>query len=434
MGLIDRIRYYDGESLRAFDFGDEQTYHMEMRRRLNRYLHLYGIVEGLNLLADTEGAGSSAVTQVSIQPGLAIDAFGREIYIFAPYTLGDSDITANRISKAGQYDVWLRYRKTAAAPPSSGYGNCNQANQYTRWVESFSVALLQSPSHPFSNPGFSDDDTDDPSQDNVGVLLGTVSVDPTSATATFEGPVFHHRHFLGIVAQRIHAPFRYDAVPSFQFPTKQSAWDPPVSLDIEPNIFARQNLILGPDFDLTETSSGTPITPKPAFSKGPGSAKLAGDLIVQGNIYSNVLDSSGNPQWLGLTNYVAQLVQQQMPEFVVATPVPITVTSVSPVSGNYATASASITAQTTKIQNVSSAVAIPYISQFQANDLTDLNATLTAAGVGMQVGITATTTPAASGKNVSVSVTWLAGPITTTPSFNTAILNFTISCLFICYP
>ncbi len=110
--------------------GDEQTYHMEMRRRLNRYLHLHGIAEGLQLNQDTEGT----ISEVSILPGMAIDAFGREIYVFAPYTFGDADIAANRISTAGLYDVWLRYNKTAATPPSSGYAACNQTDQYTRWV------------------------------------------------------------------------------------------------------------------------------------------------------------------------------------------------------------------------------------------------------------------------------------------------------------
>ena len=297
MSSIDRVRYYDGEFLRAFDFGDEQTYHMEMRRSLNRYLHLYGIVQGLQLYSDP----TAVVVEVSILPGMAIDAFGREIYVFAPYTLGDADISANRIpSSGGSYDVWLRYNKTAATPPSAGYAQCNQTNQYTRWLESFSVVLLQHPSSPFTPPAFTDDDTDNPSQDQVGVLLGTVQVNPGSATAQFSNPEFYHEHFLGVIAQRIHAPLGHDARPAFNFPVKQSARNPAVSLEIEPNIFAGQNLILGPDFDLTTTSGGTPITPpSPSPTTNPaGSAKLAGDLFVQGNIYSFV--PGVTPQWLGL--------------------------------------------------------------------------------------------------------------------------------------
>src|SRR5450759_4508489 len=135
---IQRVRYYDGEYLRSFDFETEQTYHVEMRRRLNRSLYLWGIAQGLELVQDDQGG----IKQVSINPGMAIDAFGREIYVFAPYTFGDTDIATNRINYKGTYDVWIRYKRTATTPPSAGYGVCNDQNQFTRWVESYSVVLL----------------------------------------------------------------------------------------------------------------------------------------------------------------------------------------------------------------------------------------------------------------------------------------------------
>ena len=340
MSAIDRIRFYDGEFLRAFDFSDEQTYHMEMRRRLNRYLHLYGIVQGLSMVSASDSY------EVSIEPGMAIDAFGREIYIFAPYTLGDSDLTTNRITRAGTYDVWLRYQKSPGTPPSSGYGNCNQTSQYTRWVESFSVSLLgPSPSNPFTTPGFADADSDDPSQDQVGVLLGTVYVDPTSSKATFSAPYFDPRcKLLGVIAQRIHTPPCSDTaqvssqLQPFNFWNQppgglNTSLSPPASLEIKPNIFAEKNLILGPDFNLA-TAGGVAIKPNPNFVTGPGSAKLAGDLIVQGNIYSFLPDPV-NPQWLGLSAYVKQLVQSGMPDFVASPPVPVTTPIQAPAASQF---------------------------------------------------------------------------------------------------
>ncbi len=117
----ERPRYFDGEYLNAGDFGAEQDYHIEMRRRLHRALLLPGIVEGLDLFQDTQGG----VTQVSLLPGIAIDAYGREIFVFAPYVLGDADMAANQIPPSKDtYDVWLRYQRTAAAPPAAGYGPC----------------------------------------------------------------------------------------------------------------------------------------------------------------------------------------------------------------------------------------------------------------------------------------------------------------------
>jgi hypothetical protein len=438
VGLIDRIRYYDGEFLRAFDFSDEQTYHMEMRRRLNRYLHLYGIVEGLNLAGDSE----AGVTQVSIMPGLAIDALGREIYVFVPYTLGDSDITTNRITQGGTYDVWLRYQKTASTPPSSGYSNCNQANQYTRWVESFSVVLLQSPSHPFTYPGFSVDDTDDPSQDKVGVLLGTVVISLTSATGTFSGQLFDPNRckLLGVIAQRIQtppcsdtagvsssiAPFNFWNQPSGGLNTPLS---PPASLEIKPNIFADQNLIVGGDFSLAQTPSGTTITPTPAFTTGPGSAKLAGDLIVQGNIYSFVANPT-KPQWLGLSAYVSQLLQSGMPAFVASQPVPVLVPTPAPAATSFSVSGPSapsivINSPLTSVSSVAAPSAA--ISGIQLNAGVSF-----AAQVGVFItNVTGAPGPGANQCTVTVAYTVTGDfPLGGTPS----VLSFYITASAVCFP
>lgn len=392
MGTIDRIRYYDGEFLRASDFGDEQTYHLEMRRRINRYLHLYGIVEGLQLQNDNQ----TGVNQVSILKGMAIDALGREIYVFQPHTLGDTDVNNNRITQPGTYDVWLRYNKTASAPPSAGYSSCNQMNQYTRWGESFSVVLLLSPSNPFTLPGFAVDDSDDPSQDQVGVLLGTVKVDPTSATGTFYGALFDYNRckLLGIIAQRIHTPPYWDATkanPPFSFLNANPAGvantplSPSASLEIKPNIFADQNLIVGPDFPLSPPPpSGPPnvqIMPNPTVSDpGAGSVKIAGDLFVQGNIYSLItsawtLPSAPSPPFppaagttlaLEIGAYAQQLLQSGMPEFIATQPQTVTVpnptTSASPML-----VTVPFPIPTTRVKSSNNVIASAAISGIQFN-------------------------------------------------------------------
>ena len=318
-----------------------------------------------------------------------------------------------------------RYNKTAATPPSSGYAVCNQSNQYTRWVESYSVVLLPSPSSPFSDPAFTDDDSDTPGQDQVGILLGTVAVDPNSVTLQFSSPTFHNRHFLGVIAQRIQTPPGYDATQSYQFLQKNTAHSPAVSLAIEPNIFARQNLILGPDFDLT----GATIKPA-ASTNTSGSAKVASDLFVQGNLYSNVI-VSGVQQWLGVSQYVQTLVQQFLPEIVIGqTPVAVNNT---PVNAGLAAATAQIAVNTTRLTNVSSAIPLASFSQIQTADQTDLNA-LFATGA-IQIGITTPPTASFVGQNGNVNVSWQAGPASGgPPTTKCAIQNFTISCVVICFP
>lgn len=419
MTTIDRLRYYDGEFLRAFDFGDEQTYHMEMRRRMNRYLHRYGIVQGLQLSEDVQ----AGVHEVSILPGLAIDAFGREIYVFVPDTLGDQDITNNRIpAGGGLYDVWLRYNKTPQTPPSSGYNNCNQTNEYTRWMENFTVVLLKSPSNPFTPPAFTDDDTDDPTQDQIGVLLGTVNVNPGSATLQFSNPVFHGRHFLGVIAQRIQTPPGYDATGSFNFKGKQSPRDPAVSLEIEPNIFAKQNLIVGPDFDLKTT----PATSVPSVNT-PGAVKIAGDLFVQGTLYSSIPNSSAVPEWVGIKDYVKQLVQQSQPDFVTtATPATVSVTpNAAQTIGGIFSDTVSITLTSNNLASISNVEATAAIGGIQFNNPVNPN------GVELFISLVkGSLGPAAN--QCTVSVTYSVTPVPA--SLVSPIQSFYISAAAVCFP
>jgi hypothetical protein len=457
MSSIDRVRYYDGEFLRAFDFNDEQTYHMEMRRRLNRYLHLYGIVHGLNL----QGTQDAGVTQVSFLPGMAIDALGREIYVFAPYTLGDNDITTNRITQAATYDVWLRYQKTPSTPPSSGYSNCNQANQYTRWVESFSVLLLQSPSTPFAHPGFASGDEDNPSEDQVGVLLGTVYIDPTSTSGTFSQPQFDWKRcrLLGVIAQRIHTPRGYDALnppayaessPQFQpfsFLNSPSGnlnqpLSPPASLEIMPNIFADQNMIVGNDFPLTTPAGGPTVTINPGGTGDLGNVKISGDLYVQGNVYSLITSNTpapspatlpapaGTNEWVAIGAYVKALLQSGMPAFVASQPQAVMVPSSAPSATSFSVSGPSapsiiITTNLTSVTSVLAAYAA--ISGIQLNANVDLGAP-----VGVYItNVTGVPGPLANQCTINVSYT-------VTGNFKAggqpSILSFYLTAMATCLP
>lgn len=435
--MIDRVRYYDGEFLRAFDFSDEQTYHMEMRRRLNRYLHLYGIVQGLQLSEDVQGTGATAVHQVSILPGVAIDAFGREIYVYASYTLGDGDIATNRINVAvpTAYDVWLRYAKSPSTPPSSGYAVCNQTDQSTRWAESFNVVLLKKGTTPFTDPAFADEDTDDPTQDAVSILLGTVLVDPSSATQQFSQPTFDRRlRFIGSIAQRIQTP--YDATlgaSPFNFQVRNTPLSPLTSLEIQPNVFADQNLIVGQDFDLTTN----PKQPNPKPSTNPGSVKIAADLFVQGNIYSNATVQGGQ-QWLGISQYIQQSMQQLLPEIV---PFSLPVVVHLDPTAKYITApyasdtTPPIPVATKRLLNVTSSIVLAYFSQIESTSQADFNTLFGTGGWQLQIVAPPQASFPPNSQNGTVQVTWQAGPASGgPPPTKCAIDNFTISGVVICFP
>ena len=118
---IERLRYYDGEYLRSYDFTAEQAYHIEMRRRLNHRLHLHGIVYGLEIQQDQDSPPQPPYFY-SILPGMAIDHSGREIFVPAPYPLSSVNVL-NRPGLEGlkAYEVWLCYRETQTFSLRSRY-------------------------------------------------------------------------------------------------------------------------------------------------------------------------------------------------------------------------------------------------------------------------------------------------------------------------
>ena len=69
-----RLNYFTGQLLTASDFTDEQQYHVEALQSHNRYMHTWGIAQGLNV----EKSGTKNVT---ISRGMAIDGQGRQIIL-----------------------------------------------------------------------------------------------------------------------------------------------------------------------------------------------------------------------------------------------------------------------------------------------------------------------------------------------------------------
>ncbi len=73
-----RVHYFNGQLLDAGDFTAEQDYHVDMRRRLNRFMHGAGVAGDAGLRVRKEGD-----RRLRIGAGVAIDAQGREIVLVA---------------------------------------------------------------------------------------------------------------------------------------------------------------------------------------------------------------------------------------------------------------------------------------------------------------------------------------------------------------
>ena len=98
-----RVHYREGQRLRAADLQAEQAYHAGARRRHHLGGHTWGIVYGL--------APAVAGGQLVVQPGLAVDGYGRELLLAEATAVDPADLSAALVdagvSGGGPADLWL---------------------------------------------------------------------------------------------------------------------------------------------------------------------------------------------------------------------------------------------------------------------------------------------------------------------------------------
>ena len=296
---IERLRYYDGEFLRAYDWTAEQQYLVQMRRRLHLATGHWGIVEGLDIASDVEGS----TTTFAINPGVAIDPAGREIFVFNPYQLDDTLINANIITAANTYQLLLQYQLIANTPPSAGYGQCNGGNQYTRWQESFAVLIKPKGwKQPTPLPKATDALSENAAQDGFLVPIAMVVIGQDSSNSmVVQSTSGDNRKYYGTRTQYISPPVR---AASPDITAAETPLKPPTSIEMYSSVYVHDNLIVGPNFAIAGNSPPTPAAT--------GDLKVAGDIILQGKIYTEDLNSN----W---TDLVSSVQSQVVPQIVIST-------------------------------------------------------------------------------------------------------------------
>ena len=125
---ITRVRYRERQPLRAVDLTAEQAHRIAMRRRHNIGQHDWGIVAGLALATGPNG--------LWVQPGMAVDGYGRELIVPEPVSLPTS-----AFDQLGEtLDVWLLYGCVAETPLQRGRFACG-LGQHSRWREEARLRL-----------------------------------------------------------------------------------------------------------------------------------------------------------------------------------------------------------------------------------------------------------------------------------------------------
>jgi hypothetical protein len=142
---IKRLNYFNHQFLEEQDFREEQQYHLEMRRRLNRSLHVWGVVEGLQV-------ARTGNREITVEPGFALDREGRELVVLKPIP---RDIAHSERHK--HLHVLITYKERFEEPDRRNNGGVEGYSRITEFAE---IGL-----------------THESDKFESGVLLGTVLLD-----------------------------------------------------------------------------------------------------------------------------------------------------------------------------------------------------------------------------------------------------------------
>jgi hypothetical protein len=117
----ERGHYFFGQALGVDDFQAEQDYGLGKHRRHHRFLHGWGVVCGLGVTGDAGGT-------VTVQPGLAVDPWGREVVVAAERTLDPRILTDDAGEPSGvepkedAVTLCLAYAESATHPTATPEG------------------------------------------------------------------------------------------------------------------------------------------------------------------------------------------------------------------------------------------------------------------------------------------------------------------------
>ncbi len=143
-GKINRPAYFEGQILTAADLDLGLGYGRGQRARHNRYLHDWGIAEGLSLTrSDRTTAGGVTYVDVNVSPGMAIDGTGRELVLPEEDVLSVELFDQLNIAIADPdawYPVFIRGRDERVAAPASFSEACG-VGQPNRFAESYELTF-----------------------------------------------------------------------------------------------------------------------------------------------------------------------------------------------------------------------------------------------------------------------------------------------------
>lgn len=258
-----RPRFRERQLVSAAGLAREQAYQVAMRRRHLAGAHSWGIVSGLALVPGADG--------FLIEPGVAVDGFGRMLVVNRPFLIGARAFDEH---DGGAADVWLLYGRIAVTPLTRGRRDCGPGT-HSRWREEPCVRLTAAaePLDPRSPPGVGATSLDyaphEPAPDGPApswpVYLGRVT--PPAFDVDLA-----KRPYAGLVGESVHHPRDREAVRvggdeggiAVRLRDADGAWREPLAVDASGDTTIRADTTLDGELMVEGTnarSGGLSFTP-----------------------------------------------------------------------------------------------------------------------------------------------------------------------------
>ncbi len=219
MSEVLRPNYFQGQFLGAEDFAAEQRFHRDQQRRHVIGHHTWGIMVGLELV---EREAEGGVKEVFVQPGMAIDGYGRESIVWRATLVDVAQLVG---LGAGDVSVWLVYDEEAAGRSDIYCGDL-AVYERMRQVARLIIEPDDPDSHSISVDGddikppspMNEDDLIAPYDESVPyqefpvdqppwyVRLGSITWDGSKIETTSPEKLTAGRRYVGSVAQALLSP------------------------------------------------------------------------------------------------------------------------------------------------------------------------------------------------------------------------------------
>ncbi len=135
---FEKNRFFQGKLMTARDMETEQRYHSNRLHTLNLYATGKGILHGVEISAVEE---SETELEVTLEPGIVIDGYGR------PIVIEHTTTKTLPVPSGDELYLFLRYDETEleTVPVPDARGSSNEEYMSNRIVEAFELTYQESP-------------------------------------------------------------------------------------------------------------------------------------------------------------------------------------------------------------------------------------------------------------------------------------------------